>query len=109
MSIIRCLAAVNIHEPLKVRLKRKKQENIGINVGIKDSFKFIIIIHIRTYRVRLWLLYNCPKVIEPPPQSPDMNPIENIWNELDRQNCTSETGFVHYRAKKKTSGRMEQK
>lgn len=37
----------------------------------------------KSYLVREWLLYNCPKVIETPPQSPDLNPIENLWNELD--------------------------
>jgi hypothetical protein len=26
----------------------------------------------------LWLLYNCPKVTKTPPQSPDLNPIENL-------------------------------
>lgn len=33
--------------------------------------------------VRLWLLYNCPEIIKTPPQSPDLNPIENIWQELE--------------------------
>ena len=35
--------------------------------------------------VREWLLYNCPKVIKTPPQSPDLNPIENIWHYLETQ------------------------
>lgn len=34
-------------------------------------------------KTREWLLYNCPKVLETPPQSPDCNPIENIWDYLD--------------------------
>lgn len=29
--------------------------------------------------VQEYLLYNYPKVLHPLPQSPDLNPIENLW------------------------------
>lgn len=35
--------------------------------------------------VQNYLLYHCPKVLHPLPQSPDLNPIENFWNNLDRE------------------------
>ena len=36
----------------------------------------------KVYSTRQWFLYNCPNVIETPPQSPGINPIENLWAEL---------------------------
>ncbi len=33
--------------------------------------------------VKECLLYNCPKVIATPAQSPDLNPIEKCWEELN--------------------------
>ena len=55
--------------------------------GAKDTFKLYQDYDSKhnAYKVRSFLLHNCSKAIEPPPQSPNMNPIENLWNKLDRR------------------------
>lgn len=35
--------------------------------------------------VRSWLLYNCDKMINTPPQSPDLYPIQNSWVYLKKK------------------------
>lgn len=39
----------------------------------------------KALNVRLWLLYNCPHVLETPPQSPDLNVIEHLWAHLEEK------------------------
>lgn len=38
----------------------------------------------KSFVAREYLLYNCPHVLEVPPQSPDINIIENLWFRLDQ-------------------------
>ena len=33
---------------------------------------------------KLWILYNTPHWMETPPQSPDINPIENLWHQVEQ-------------------------
>ncbi|GFU62240.1 hypothetical protein TNCV_4859551 [Trichonephila clavipes] len=31
----------------------------------------------------MWLAYHVPRKLATPPQSTDLNPLENLWNSLD--------------------------
>lgn len=56
------------------------------NLGVRQQFRF--------YQdndpkhksaiVQSWLIWNCPHLMSPPAQSPDMNVIENLWALLDK-------------------------
>ena len=37
------------------------------------------------HNTKMWLLYNVHKQLQTPPQSPDINPIEHLWDVLGRK------------------------
>lgn len=43
---------------------------------------------------RLWLINNCPKLLQPPPQSPDLNVIEHLWDYLAKKLYRKEINSV---------------
>ncbi|GFV57860.1 transposable element Tcb2 transposase [Trichonephila clavipes] len=38
-----------------------------------------------TIVTKTWMFYHAPRRLETPPQSPDLNPIENLWMHLDTE------------------------
>lgn len=68
-----------------IEILRNNLKESAERLGLKDTFQFYQDNDPKhtAYTTRSWLLNNCPKVIKMPPQSPDVNPIENLWAELE--------------------------
>lgn len=66
---------------------RDNLQQSAIKLGIQETFQFQQDNDPKhtAKKTREWLLQNVPKQLFTPPQSPDVNPIENLWHILDLQ------------------------
>lgn len=66
---------------------RKNMREYAHRVGIADTFSFYQDNDPKhkAKAVQDWLKSNCPNLVNTPAQSPDLNPIENLWSFLECQ------------------------
>jgi hypothetical protein len=55
-------------------------------MGIKDNFVFMQDNDLKhtAHNTKMWILHNTPQHLKIPPQSPDINPVEHLWDHLER-------------------------
>ena len=71
-----------INHVMYIDILKQNLRSSAIIMGMGNQFIFQ---QDRARKAKEWLLYNMPKQLHSPSQSPDMNPIKNLWSYLDVQ------------------------
>lgn len=92
-----CISSIGVSELVLIVDVLDKNRRLGVlknnllkstnNMGIQSTFKFYQDNDPKRNAriVQEYLLYNPPKVVHPPPQFPNLNPIENLWDQLNQR------------------------
>ncbi|GFT00857.1 transposable element Tcb1 transposase [Trichonephila clavipes] len=78
-------STLNHMEYINILKENLKQSAQDLDLGDDFWFQQDNVPKHTAHNVKLWLLYNIKNQLRSPPQSPYLNPIEHLWDLLERK------------------------